>query len=231
VTSLYVLTAPRAVDYLSTTLAALSAQAWRGPRTVWSDGPISGDVPPGWRVVERPRRGPPNTHAFRELLEDARAVGGDILVVEDDVAPSPGFLPYVERVGCPAALAFVSWFDPICRVPASAPAVVFVPAAHVLPAQARTWPASSVEALCRASDAGAAGGLDAWAAGALRGGVAAVHVPSLVQHVGMASAASSAILSPARQAESWMGRHVDVDHVFAAVTAETLWGVLPWWRQ
>jgi hypothetical protein len=228
-TKLYVMTCPRGggVSYLGHTLRQANAQPWEGERVVWSDGELDRKlVPDGWRIEERPRRGPPNTHAFWELLADA--AGADALVLEDDLELSPGFLPYAARIGCPSPLAYVSWFDPLTqRRSINVQFGLLVDAQALLPAQARTWPARTIDLLLKAGPGpNPSAGLDACAAAALGGLLAGVHVPSGVQHRGLLSSVNPGLgLTDDRISQSWLGNTVDVDRVFARARPETVFPV------
>ncbi len=222
---LVVLTSPRpnGADYLPAILSALELQRWGGERWIWSDG---GTVAarPGWRVFARPRRGPPNTFAFWELLA-ALPPGVPITIFEDDVQPSPGTLPYIERMGCRGQLAYVSWFDGICRRSEMLPRLRYIDASEVITAQARTYSPGTIATLLAAREAitwhpGVQ--YDACMAPFLSGQLAAVHVPSLVQHVGARSALGNAPLDGMRRSESWLGETFDVDHAFHHVDPQTL---------
>lgn len=218
---LYVITAPRpgGVSYLDRTLRLLDLQSWTGPKIVWSDGPVPAlaSVPAGWEVSVRPRRGPPNTHAFWDLLGDA--AGDDAVILEDDVEPCAGALPLIEAVGAPHIdLAYVSWFDPITKAGGPIPGTVLVPASRILPMQARTYGAGVIATLLAAGPGPRPeGGADACVARALgTGRRAAVVSPSLFQHVGHVSAVGAAQgLTGDRVSASWLGPDVDARHLFS----------------
>ncbi len=216
---LLVLTCPRPLPRLAMTLQALDAQSWVGDRIVWSDGPIDASaIPGGWEVVSRPRIGPPNTHPYFDAVSVCQ--GHDVLVIEDDVDVVPGALRYIQRAGVPEGLAYVSWFDPICRMPVSVPAVRFFPASEIVPCQARTIPSASIDIMIeyRASSSfDAELGADGAMASAFAGMLAAIHVPSLFQHVGSASVVRpGADLSGPRTSETYRPT-LDVSRAFAHV--------------
>lgn len=218
-TTLAVLTCPRASDYLPRTLAMLGDVSAFERRLLWSDGPrVEVD---GWEIGGGGRQGPPNTFAFWDLLAAVPA-GSDLLFLEDDVEASPGALAYAARMGCPEGLAFVSWFDPICRRSVFLPRVVYVNASDVVGCCARTFPAAVVQELLRFRDSplwSPGGGSDTCVATAMAGMLAAVHTPSLFQHVGAESAVSpDAGLAGARTSESWLGPVFNVAKSFASIT-------------
>lgn len=227
------MTAPRpgGENYLSRTLSLLDRQPWTGRRTIWSDGPcapFAADLVADWRVVERPRRGPPNTHAFWDLLADA--AGEPALVLEDDVDPSPGALPVIEAAGTPPPnLAFVSWFDPVTKGGPPIPGTVLVPASRILPAQARSYSVAAIAVLLAAGPGSKPGaGSDACVARALAplGLPAAVVAPSLFQHVGHVSAVGGPPLRDhERLSASWLGPNVDARLVLGTADRMRLFGL------
>jgi hypothetical protein len=211
-------------DYATQTLERLDAQKWSGGKLLWTDGEqVTRD---GWTCgATSPRMGPPNTYAFWDLL--AGAEGQDVLFVEDDAIPSRGALEYIARMGCPPGLAYVSWFDPICRRSDRLPRIRYFDAGEIIPCQARAFPSATVARLLafRWSPGWApSGGSDANIATALAGQVAAVHQPSLFQHVGAASEVQPGIgLSGMRVSDSWMGEMFDVNEAFRNVSKSDLW--------
>jgi hypothetical protein len=222
-TTLAVLTCKReGADYVTRTLDRLDAQNWKGRKLLWSDGPLV--ERPGWESGGNPRQGPPNTFAFWDLLAVVDP-GDDLLFVEDDVLPSAGALAYAARMGCPRGVAYVSWFDPICRRSNRLPRVRYFDAGEIIPCQARTFSAHTVaQLLAFRSDPRwlPGGGSDACVAAALGGQWAAVHQPSLFQHVGQESAVDpGSSLSGARIAESFLGDDFDFK-VFAGITSAEL---------
>jgi hypothetical protein len=220
VTTLAIMTCPGR-DYLRGTLRALEGQPWSGRKLLWSDGPCE-LRPHGWEVVERDRRGPPNSWPFLDLL---RAVqGGDLLLLQDDVTASPGALAYIERMGVPSDCAFVSWFDPISkRAAIGLPFTLRLFAAKVLPAQARTYPRATIARLIERAEL-AGGGDDDFVSAAAGDATAFVHVPSLFRHDGVVSSVGSNMASPLMRSESWLGPGYDVARGFAHVQPSDLWG-------
>ncbi len=221
---LLVLTCPRPRPRLAFTLQQLDAQAWIGDRVVWSDGPIDDSaIPDGWDAVPRERIGPPNTRPYFDAVAACR--GHDVLVIEDDVDVASGALRYIQRAGAPDGLAYVSWFDPLCRLPCSVPAVRFFPAREVVPCQARTIPSASIEAMIEYRVSSAFDehlGADGAMAAAFAGQFAAVHVPSLFQHVGATSVACpGSELSGPRVSETYLPT-LDVSRAFAHVDPAAL---------
>ncbi len=231
-TTVYVITAPRpgGASYVSVVMSQVSAQ-WQGPKVLWSDGPVEVTIPlSGWQLRERPRVGPPNTLVLWDLLQDARARGGDAIVLEDDVDVAPGAIPYMARIGCPAHLAYISWFDPILRrAQETWPVGALIPAGRILPAQARTYPERTIARLCEAGPGrNLRAGCDARVAEVPNGQLAGVHAPSLVQHVGAVSAAMpGAALTPERKSDTFLRLPVGVDMAFCYITSEYLFGAPP----
>jgi hypothetical protein len=226
-TTLAILTCARERDYLTRTIRSLGDVSRFDRRLIWCDGdaPIP-DAPRGWEIGGGSRRqGPPNTFAFWDLLAD---VQGDLLFLEDDVEASPGALTYAARMGCPDGVAFVSWFDPICRRSSRLPRARYFDAGEVVGCPARTFPSATVRDLVafRGGPAWEPGtGSDVNVAAALGGRIAAVHVPSLFQHIGAESAVSpGAALDGDRTSESWLGPLYDVARGFASVQPSDLWG-------
>jgi hypothetical protein len=228
-TTLAILTCARKRDYLARTLESVGDIGRFGRLLIWCDGPVT--LPRaalGWEVGGvGERQGPPNTFAFWDLL--AAVDGDDLLFLEDDVIASPGAVTYAARMGCPAGMAYVSWFDPICRYGwRGLPAVRYINAGEVIGCPARTFPAETVRELLAfhggpgwAPDCGS----DVNIAAALKGRLAAVHVPSLFQHVGDVSEVSTGdALSGIRTSESWLGETYDVARGFAHVQPSDLWG-------
>ena len=226
-TTLAVLTCARKRDYLSRTLASLGDVGACDRRLVWCDGPVTiPDAAHGWEVGGSPmRQGPPNTFAFWDLLA---AVTGDLLFIEDDVLASPGAVAYAVRMGCQDGLAYVSWFDPVCRRTFRLPRVRYFDAGEIIPCQARTIPARTISRLLefRSHPDWAPGtGSDACVATTLTGQMAAVHVPSLFQHVGNISEVDAdGALTGDRLSESWLGESYDVARGFKHIQPSDLWG-------
>ncbi len=227
-TTLAILTCARKREYLSRTLASIGDAIGFDRRLLWTDGDVV--LPPaarGWEVGGRsPRQGPPNTFAFWDLLA---AVEGDLLFLEDDVEASPGALAYAVRMGCPAGVAYVSWFDPICRrTTRGVPVVRYINAGEVIGCPARTFPAETIRELLAFRDSPGwipGCGSDGNIAAALKGRLAAVHVPSLFQQIGEVSEVSDdEMLGSIRTSESWLGSSYDVARGFAHVQPSDLWG-------
>ena len=205
-----------------------SAPASVGRRLIWHDGPAGGDVS-GWESHgTAARQGPPNTHAFWDLVEYVATSGDDLLFFEDDIQASPGSVAYAARMGCPGWAAFVSWFDPVGKWTNQVPKVLYLDAGTIIPCQARTLPAHTLARLAEFRHSHGwrpAVGSDACVAAALRGETAAIHIPSLVQHVGAVSEVSSDVgLSGDRVAGSWLGPTYNVERGFQHVTPRDLWG-------
>ena len=148
--------------------------------------------------------------------------------MEDDIQASPGAVAYALRMGCPGWAAFVSWFDPIGKWTNQVPKILYLDAGTVIPCQARTFPAHILVRLAdfrRSQDWSPGGGSDACVAAALRGEAAAIHIPSLVQHVGAASEVSPGFgLTGDRVAGSWLGPTYNVERGFKHITPRDLWG-------
>lgn len=116
-TNLLLLTAARATDdpwaYLKATVAGIEAQgACVSYRAIVCDGIYTGPRFGGWDIIsylgKQPGSG--NRDAMFRVFSTAEDLAGNALVLEDDVTMAPGSLQYMLDFDIPGDIGFVSFF-------------------------------------------------------------------------------------------------------------------------
>ena len=202
-----VMTHPRpGVSYLAGTLASIDESA-TGRRVIVSDSDEPIAVPRGWELdtfVRPITQIPDNRWSLWRAFILAVEAGQDLVVCEDDVRWCRSGARYAERLTVPADVNWVTLFDTAFRAGAPhglwrarAPVFAYAQAIKFSLRTCRLMRAAGCLAYDRAgSDNQLA------AIGALFGLTYAVHVPSLVQHVGDVSAVGNGGLE-GRTSETW----------------------------
>ena len=202
-------------ERLLSTLADVESSA-RGRKAIVVDGDfqISRN---GWEVVHYrgPKVGRQNKWVFWECLRVAAAADEDLVYVEDDASASKSAFAYIERFHeVPSDCAFASYYSPTGEL-------------HALPGHLRQQCSVFAYAVCLKvplrtvkqlldltpeMEASRFGGCDDVLRALLgpRKHLAALHYPSLVQHVGDQSTVSDgATLGGDRSSRNWRGRGFD----------------------
>jgi len=223
-------------EYLMRLVRQIDGSGWKGRKIIVSDGRPS--VICGWPTSSSARNEGQKANYWRALavgMEEARRTGSErILILEDDVELCRNALRYMERARLPAVLDFVTWFDGHA-VPARAGYGIYpVPAQSFFCLQGVTWSRGAAETLLAAPAARqwkARHSGDILIAKILTGRYYGVHVPNLVQHLGVKSICNPGQgLSGVRIANNYPG--VDFDALTlgrragaAAMSAKTAyWG-------
>ncbi len=221
---LVVLTSARKNNYLEKTLDCINKQTWRGKKILWSDGELpetKGTY--GWKIIVREKQGPPNTFAFWDMLNYCNCECEDILFFEDDILLSKNCLEYIQKIGCPEPYSYISWYDGLFKPTIVVPKIWNIDGSEIISCQARTIPIRTIEYLCkyRYSDQWEPrymSGSDAVMAKALKGKLAGIHVPSLVQHIGEESLVmpEGSALMDYRVSATWKGEEFDIGQHYEA---------------
>jgi hypothetical protein len=205
----------RGSQYLGNLVEQIDQSGWAGRRFIISDGP-----PPlrtGWPTIASPEREGQTKTYWRALavgLEEARRSRADrFVILEDDVELSQNALQYMERTPLHPVLAFVTWFDGHAIRPGSKDGIHLVPAQRFCCLQGVTWRPRTAETLLGSSDVRAFRNWhegDVLASKILTGQLYGVHVPNLVQHLGVTSLCNPGQdLTGSRTANNYRGRTFD----------------------
>jgi hypothetical protein len=194
------LTSPRDTDdkwkYLKDTLRRIEDQGVSPNQVLISDGPYTGPPAPGWQVLafsnKEPNSG--NRDPWFRAIHVAQQLGDDALCLEDDIEFAPGALRYMLDFKVPGDLGFVQFFASKAIVPPDTkPGLVRAPLGSSRFLQAVKYSRSGL--LVLDTFAGSStykktpqSADQTVAAGCKEYGIRyAIHVPSLVQHVGAVS--------------------------------------------
>lgn len=209
-----VLTHPRpGASYLAATLASTDESA-QGRRVVVSDSlaPLGIELPDHWRLdafERRPTATPDNRWTLWHAFNLAYQAGEDLVAVEDDVRWCRNGARAAELLAVPHDVAWVGLFDIGSTWEMPHGLWVSRRAAGFVYAQAIKFPRRTVALMrhlgCR--DVERSGSDNQLAViGGMLGLSYALHVPSLVQHVGAVSAVGNGGLE-GRVSRSWREAH------------------------
>jgi hypothetical protein len=208
--SLVMLTSPRDTDdqwkYLRDTLRGIEDQGVSPTNQVLiSDGLYAGPPAPGWQVlsvVGKPA-GSGNRDPWFHAIHIAHSLGDDALCLEDDIEFAPGALRYMLDFKVPGDLGFVQFFASKAVVPpGTKPGLVRAPIGSSRFLQAVKYSRSGLLSLdtFRGSPTykKTPQSADQTVAAACKAQNIryAIHVPSLVQHVGVVSKNGKATALP-----------------------------------
>lgn len=208
---------PDGSSHLADTLRAIDSSATSERRVVLVDGDAVPSVPPEWSVSnfqKPPNKGGQNKWVTWRAFELASEAGEDLLFFEDDIALCKGAVRYMERMEVPRDVAFVSLYDPYGGTVDGRPWGLWRARMHVYSyCQALKVPLRTCRILAAGVDEMREtlrfGGSDDTLRdfGRPRNWLYAIHVPGLVQHVGVKSCVGTQGLEGSRVSRSYPGDH------------------------